>query len=70
VDAKNIRALPLFKEYQKAGKIAIKKGEYDPLYPYDLVANGLCPFYDPEARLCRIYDQYRPTTCVKFQCPD
>lgn len=69
-DAKYLQQLPLFKKYLKAGKIVVLKGEYDLYYPFDLVADGLCPFFDPETKLCQIYSEYRPAACVKFQCPD
>jgi Fe-S-cluster containining protein len=58
----------LFKFLKKEGKINIKKGEYDPYYPYDMVANGICPFFEEEMRVCKIYNDHRPSICMKFEC--
>lgn len=67
-DAKIIRNIPLYKDLKKQGKINIIKGEYDPYYPYDMVAKGICPFYDKEKKECRIYFEHRPTICMNFEC--
>lgn len=68
-DAQILRKNEMYQRLRKNGKITIKKGEFDPYYPYDLVAKGLCPFLDPARKFCNIYPD-RPTGCRKFECQD
>jgi Fe-S-cluster containining protein len=66
-DAQILRKNLKFQEMKKANKISIKKGSDDPLYPYDLIAHGLCPFLDRTVKECIIYPD-RPSNCKKFTC--
>lgn len=67
-DAKIIRSLQLYKELNREGKVKIIKGVYDPYYPYDMVAKGICPFYDEKRKECKIYFEHRPSICMNFEC--
>ena len=68
-DARRLKSNAKFKELREAGKIEITKGNYDPFYPYDLVAEGYCPFLNLEIKRCIIYED-RPSNCREFTCYD
>jgi Fe-S-cluster containining protein len=66
-DAKMLRKNPIFQDIEKNHKVGIKKATFDPFYPYELVAKGLCPFLDKKEKICVIYED-RPSGCRSFLC--
>jgi Fe-S-cluster containining protein len=68
-DAARLRKNPIFQDLQKKKIIWISKGTYDYFYPYDLIANKLCPFLDLDLKICNIYPD-RPSNCKSFFCEE
>ena len=68
-DAHRIRKNSIYQDFKGKNIINIVKGISDPYYPYDMVANGLCPFLDTAIMQCKIYPD-RPSNCASFTCYD
>lgn len=68
-DAKRIKKNEVFRNLNKKKKVKIIKGTYDIFYPFDLYAEGPCPFLTTDTKKCTIYFD-RPSNCIKFKCYD